>query len=38
VLSEPAALSLDLAATSRNLGRHAVKDYEGTHGFYSFEG
>ncbi len=38
VLSEPAAVSLDLTATSRNLGRHAVTDYEGSHGFYGFEG
>lgn len=38
VLSEPAAVSLDLTATARNLGRHPVTDYEGTHGFYALEG
>jgi pSer/pThr/pTyr-binding forkhead associated (FHA) protein len=38
VLSEAAAVSLDLTATARNLGRHAVTDYEGSHGFYSLEG
>jgi pSer/pThr/pTyr-binding forkhead associated (FHA) protein len=38
VLSEPAAVSLDLMQRARDLGRHAVKDYEGTHGFYAFEG
>jgi class 3 adenylate cyclase len=37
VLSEPAAVSLDLTQRARDLGRHAVKDYEGTHGFYAFE-
>lgn len=37
VLSEAAATSLDLTGTARNLGRHAVTDYEGTHGFYSLE-
>ena len=38
VLSEPAAVSLDLTTRARDLGRHPVKDYEGTHGFYGFEG
>ncbi|RXK53422.1 FHA domain-containing protein [Oleiharenicola lentus] len=37
VLSEAAAESLALTETARNLGRHAVTDYEGTHGFYSLE-
>jgi pSer/pThr/pTyr-binding forkhead associated (FHA) protein len=34
VLSESAATSLNLVDGARNLGRHAVTDYEGTHGFY----
>jgi class 3 adenylate cyclase len=38
VLSEAAAVSLDLTATARNLGRHAVTDYDGSHGFYGLEG
>lgn len=38
VLSEPAAVSLDLTNVAKNLGRHPVTDYEGLHGFYSFEG
>jgi len=38
VLSETAAASLDLTTTARSLGRHAVTDYEGSHGFYSLEG
>ena len=37
VLSEPAAASLDLTTSARSLGRHAVTDYEGTHGFYSLD-
>ncbi len=37
VMSEAAAESLDLTGTARNLGRHAVTDYEGTHGFYSLD-
>ncbi len=37
VLSEAAAESLALTETARNLGRHAVTDYEGTHGFYSLD-
>jgi class 3 adenylate cyclase len=38
VLSEPAAVSLELTQRARDLGRHPVKDYEGNHGFYAFEG
>ncbi len=38
VLSEPAAVSLELTGACRNLGRHPVTDYEGTHGFYGLEG
>jgi class 3 adenylate cyclase len=37
VLSEAAAVSLDLTGSTRNLGRHAVTDYEGSHGFYGLE-
>ncbi len=37
VLSEPAATSLNLTGTARNLGRHPVTDYEGSHGFYGLE-
>jgi hypothetical protein len=37
VLSEAAAVSLDLTTTTRNLGRHAVTDYEGSHGFYGLD-
>ncbi|HEX2862261.1 MAG TPA: FHA domain-containing protein, partial [Lacunisphaera sp.] len=37
VLSEAAATSLDLTGTARNLGRHAVTDYEGSHGFYGLD-
>lgn len=34
VLSEPGAVSLNLLEECRNLGRLAVKDYEGSHTFY----
>jgi class 3 adenylate cyclase len=37
VLSEPAAVSLNLTGSTRDLGRHPVKDYEGVHGFYGLE-
>lgn len=37
VLSESGAASLGLTTTARSLGRHAVTDYEGSHGFYSLE-
>jgi pSer/pThr/pTyr-binding forkhead associated (FHA) protein len=37
VLSEAAAVSLDLTTTAKDLGRHAVTDYEGSHGFYGLE-
>jgi pSer/pThr/pTyr-binding forkhead associated (FHA) protein len=37
VLSESAAASLNLTEEARNLGRHAVTDYEGSHGFYSID-
>ena len=37
VLSESAATSLNLTGETRNLGRHAVTDYEGSHGFYSVD-
>jgi len=37
VLSEAAAVSLDLTATARNLGKHPVTDYAGEHGFYALE-
>ncbi len=38
VLSETAATSLNLAGEARDLGRHPVKDYEGTHQFYGLGG
>jgi pSer/pThr/pTyr-binding forkhead associated (FHA) protein len=37
VLSEPAAVSLNLTGSARDLGRHPVKDYEGVHAFYGLE-
>jgi pSer/pThr/pTyr-binding forkhead associated (FHA) protein len=38
VLSEAAAVSLKLTHSARDLGRHAVTDYEGDYGFYGLEG
>lgn len=37
ILSEPAATSLGLAASSRPLGRHPVPDFEGEHAFFGLD-